>query len=202
MHASTWPAYTPKSDAARWLRSGMSSDEHGGWSPGPHPLAPTWRSEKRSRPGRERACPWSAWPTREQGSQPGVPRRSTSGSTEKITIGRVGVILPKQKALRATSQDANAARRGRPRADGVGVATVIWIGRSLPPHIPRAFRAGTGGDSAGAAPTPIRAAAHGEPRVRVLLCALLPRGRVDGRVRARGLRGRMRAGAVRKAVAR
>src|SRR4051812_49548216 len=34
------------------------------------------------------------------------------------------------------------------------------------PPIPRAARAGVGGDSAGAAPTPIRAAAHGEPSVR------------------------------------
>jgi hypothetical protein len=33
------------------------------------------------------------------------------------------------------------------------------------PQIPRAVRAWFGGDSAGAAPTPIRAAAHGEPSV-------------------------------------
>ena len=44
---------------------------------------------------------------------------------------------------------------------GSGAATVITIGGPCP-HIPRAARAGAGGCSAGAAPTPIRAAAPGE----------------------------------------
>ena len=40
------------------------------------------------------------------------------------------------------------------------------------PPIPRGVRACRGGDSAGAVPTPIRAAAHGEPRARALLCSM------------------------------
>src|SRR5215813_3897332 len=73
------------------------------------------------------------------------------------------------------------ARRGRPRADGVGEATVIWIDRFVP-QIPRAVRAWVGGDSAGAATTPIRAAAHGEPSVHAFsgryVCVRLARLRV------------------------
>src|ERR1041385_5975334 len=63
------------------------------------------------------------------------------------------------------SRDANARLAVVDREqDGVGVATVITIGIRCP-QIPRAARACAGGDSAGAATTPIRAAAHGEPSV-------------------------------------
>jgi hypothetical protein len=79
-------------------------------------------------------------------------------------------ILRWYRELIARKYDGSARRRtGRPTVaidveQLVGVATVIRIGRSLP-HIPRALRASAGGDSAGAATTPIRAAAHGESRV-------------------------------------
>jgi hypothetical protein len=63
--------------------------------------------------------------------------------------------------------------------DGVGRRDRDYDWHSLPPHIPNAVRAGAGGDSAGAAPTPIRAAAHGE-----LAC---PRLCCGGRVKRRSL---------------
>src|ERR1041384_2902387 len=53
--------------------------------------------------------------------------------------------------------------------DGVGRRARDYDWRSLPPHIPRGSRAGAGGDSAGAAPTPHpRSSPRRGERARVL----------------------------------
>jgi len=67
----------------------------------------------------------------------------------------------------ALARRQRAAGRGRPRADGVGAASVtIAVGPR--PHVPRTVRACAGGSSARAATTRIRAAAHGASRVFAL----------------------------------
>jgi hypothetical protein len=77
--------------------------------------------------------------------------------------------VPERKLSRGDRETSTRLAVGDREQMGSGAATVIWIGRSLPPHIPRGVRASHGGDSAGAVPDAHRAAAHGEPRVRSLL---------------------------------
>src|ERR1044071_2366277 len=94
-------------------------------------------------------------------------------------------------SVEGRSRDVNAARRGRPRADGV-VAASVTIAVGPRPHVPRTVRACAGGDSARAATTPIRVAAHGEPRA----CVLPALHRAAACLRSPGAASRSRASAT------
>jgi hypothetical protein len=130
----------------------------------------TFSSVKFSRPvasSIRRAQPAAPFRARTNAPGPGAPLilADTQAPPATSTEASVSDAEPPE----GRSRDVRAGRRGRPRADGVGVATVTRIGRSLSPHIPRGVRACRGGHSAGAPPTPIRAAAHGDLRVHALL---------------------------------
>ena len=100
-----------------------------------------------------------------------------AGSRDVAVDVQGGVKVKVQVPFEAPSRDVNALAVGDREQDGVGRRDRDQDWQSLPPHIPRAVGAGAGGDSAGAAPTPIRAAAHGESRARALLRATLRRPR-------------------------